>query len=146
MTLEILRNNDVNKFVFADNVRELLRKARGKIRNLIITGLSNCEKTFILNPLNTILDTFTNPYSCKYAFVGVEKKELMLLNDLQWTPEMIPWSDFLNFLERQTVHLAAPKTHFAQDIILSGDMPIFAMSIKMVQFVGKNNHVQGEKC
>ena len=59
---------------------------------------------------------------------------------------MIPWFDFLNFLEGQTVHLAAPKTHFAQDIILSGDMPIFAMSIKMVQFVGKNNHVQGEKC
>ena len=50
MTLEILRNNDVNKFVFADNVRELLRKERGKNRNLIITGPSNYRKTFILNP------------------------------------------------------------------------------------------------
>ena len=83
MALEILRNNDVNKFVFADNVRELLREERGKNCNLIITGRSNCRKTFILNPLNTIFDTFTNPSSCKYAFVGVEKKELMLLNDLR---------------------------------------------------------------
>ena len=72
MALEILRNNDVNKFVFADNVRELLRKGRGKNRNLIITGSSNCGKIFILNPLNTIFNTFTNPSSCKYAFVGVK--------------------------------------------------------------------------
>ena len=76
MALEILRNNDVNKFVFVGNVRELLRKERGKNRNLIITGPSNCGKTFTLNPLNTIFDTFTNPSSCKYAFVGVEKKAL----------------------------------------------------------------------
>ena len=55
---------------------------------------------------------------------------------------MIPWSDFLNFLEWQTVHLAAPKTCFAQGIILSGDIPIFATSIGMVQFVGKSNYVQ----
>ena len=127
-------------------VQRQRRSSTNKNRNLIITGPSNCEKTFILDPLNTIFDTFTNPYSCKYAFVPVEKKELTLLNDLRWTPEMIPWSDFLNLLEGQTVHLAAPKTHFAQDIILSGDMPIFAMSIEMVQFVGKNNHVQDEKC
>ena len=76
--------------------------------------------------------------------MGVEKKELMLLNDLRWTPEMIPWSDLLNLLEGQTVHLAAPKTHFTRDIILSSDIPIFATSIEMVQFVGKTNHVQGE--
>ena len=55
---------------------------------------------------------------------------------------MIPWCDFLNFFEGQTVHLAAPKTHFAQDIILPGDIPIFVMSIEMVEFVGKWNHVQ----
>ena len=57
---------------------------------------------------------------------------------------MIPWSEFLNLLEGQAVHLAAPKTHSVQDIILSGDIPIFATSIEMVQFVGKGYHVQGE--
>ena len=68
----------------------------------------------------------------------------MLLNDLRWTAEIIPWSEFLNILEGQTVDLAAPKSHFAQDIILSGDIPIFPTSIEMVQFVGKSNHVQGK--
>ena len=90
MALEILRNNDVNKFIFSDNVRELLREGRGKNRNLIITDPFNCGKTFILKPLNTIFDTFTNPSSCKYAFVGVKNKELMLLNDLRWTPVKPP--------------------------------------------------------
>ena len=82
MALETLRSNVVNKFEFADNVREFLRKGRGENCNLIITGPSNCGNTFILNPLNTIFHTFTNPSSCKYAFVSVEKKELILLNDL----------------------------------------------------------------
>ena len=72
MALKILRNNDVDKFVFVDNVPELLRKWRSKNRNLIITGSSNYGKTFILNPLNTIFDTFSNPSCCKYAFVDVE--------------------------------------------------------------------------
>ena len=76
--------------------------------------------------------------------MGVEKKELMLQNDLRWTPEMIPWSDFLNLLEGQTVHLAAPKTHFIQEIILPGDIQIFAAIIEMVQLVDRSNHVQGE--
>ena len=57
---------------------------------------------------------------------------------------MIPLSDFLNLLEGQTVHSAAPKTHFAQDIILSGDIQIFATIIEMLQFVCKSNNVQEE--
>ena len=57
------------------------------------------------------------------------------------------WTDFLNLLEGQTVHLAAWKTHFAQDIILSGDIPIFVTSIEMVQFVGKRGKIcAGGKC
>ena len=96
---EILRNNDVNKFVFADNVQELLKTWWGKNRNLIRTSPSISGKTFILNPINNIF---------------------------------------------HTVHLVAPKSHFAQDIILSGDIPIFATSLEIVQFVGKKNHVQGE--
>ena len=74
MALEILGNNDVNIFVFTDMVRELLRIERGKIRNLIITGPSNCGKTFILNPTNTIFDTFTNPSSCKYTLWVVKRR------------------------------------------------------------------------
>ena len=53
MDLEKLINNDVNKFVFADGIRELVRKGRGKNPNLIITGSSIHGKTLILNIFNT---------------------------------------------------------------------------------------------
>ena len=76
--------------------------------------------------------------------MGVEQTNLMILNDLRWTPEMIPWSEFLKFLEDQTVHFAAPKTDFARGIMLSLDISIFATSIEMAQFLGKSNHVQGK--
>ena len=89
-------------------------------------------------------NVFSNPSSARYAFVGVEKCEIMMLNDLRWTPKMISWSELLNLLEVQTVHLAAPKTHFSQDIELSVDMPVFATSIEMIKFVGKSSHISGE--
>ena len=76
--------------------------------------------------------------------MGAEKKELMLQNDLRWTPETMPWSNFLNLFEGQTVHLAAPKTHFIQENILPGDIQIFAAIIEMVQLFDKSNHVEGK--
>ena len=57
MAEDILKNNKVNKYVFAENVRDLLRTGRGKNRNLLITGPTNCGKTFILHPLTKIFDT-----------------------------------------------------------------------------------------
>ena len=68
----------------------------------------------------------------------------MFLNDLRWTPDMIAWPEFLNLLEGQTVHLAAPKSHYAQDIVLSTDMPIFETSISMIKFSGRSANVEGE--
>ena len=58
------------------------------------------------------------------------------MNDFRWSPEMIPWQEFLNLLEGQNVHLAAPKSHFEEDIYLCKDTPIFATSISPVQFNG----------
>ena len=43
--------------------------------------------------------------------MGIEKeenKEMVLLNDLRWTPEMISWFEFLNLLEGQILDLTAP--------------------------------------
>ena len=69
----------------------------------------------------------------------------MFLNDLRWTPDMIAWQEFLNLLEGQTVHLATPKSHYAQDIILSSDIPVFATSISMIKFSGSRiANVKGE--
>ena len=84
---QVLRNNDVNVYVFAAAVRELLIKGRGKYRNLMIVGPANCGKTFLLDPLNIIYDTFTNPANSSYAWLGAETKEVIFLNDFRYTNE-----------------------------------------------------------
>lgn len=144
MAKEILKENKINSYVFAEAVRSLLQQGRGKNRNILIVGPANCGKTFLLNPLTRIFKVFVNPSSSKYAFVGVEENEVIFLNDLRWNQEMIPWQEFLNLLEGQTVHLAAPKTHFAKDICIEDDKPIFATSITMVKFTGRSDNIDGE--
>ena len=97
----------------------LLELGRGKNRNILLVGPANCEKTFLLSPLTEIYDIFLNPSNRKYSFVGAENKELIFRNDLRWSQEMIPWQESLNLLEGQSVHLDAPKTHYARDILIT---------------------------
>ncbi len=136
---EVLRNNGVNAYVYAAAVRELLVKGRGKYRNIMIIGPANCGKTFLLDPLNEIYDTFTNPSSASYAWLGVEDKEAIFLNDFRYSQEIMPWKDILLLLEGQALHLAAPKTSYAQDILFDKDTPIFATSKETIKFPGKYN-------
>ena len=72
---EILANNQVPLQVFRDAVCDLLINGRGKYRNIMITGNANCGKTFLLNPLTLIFDTFCNPASGSFAWVGVHNAE-----------------------------------------------------------------------
>lgn len=125
---EIFRNNGVDVGYFANSVKELLSKGRGKYRNMMLTGPANCGKTFLLNPLTTIYNTFCNPATGSFAWIGLEKAECIFLNDFRWSPQLIPWHDLLLLLEGQEVHLPAPKTHFAKDIAFSADTPIFCTS------------------
>jgi hypothetical protein len=53
------------------------------------TGPANCGKTFLLNPLNKIYHTFTNPASNSFAWVGAENAEVVFLNDFRWSPQII---------------------------------------------------------
>ena len=128
MAKEILRNNKINAYVFGEAIRTLLELGRGKNRNILLVGPANCGKTFLLNPLTEIYDTFLNLSSSKYAFVGAENKEFI----------------FLNLLEGQSVHLGAPKPHYARDISITDDVPIFATSIATIMFAGKGANVEGE--
>ena len=66
------------------------------------------------------------------------------MNDLQWSPDMISWQEFLNLSEGQNVHLAAPKSHFADNIYVCSDAPILATSISPKQFVNCNLNIEGE--
>ena len=111
---EILANNQVPLQVFRDAVCDLLLKGRGKYRNIMITGNANCGKTFLLNPLTLIFDTFCNPASGSFAWVGVQNAECIFWNDFRWSPQVIPWHDLLPMLEGHAVHFPAPKTHFAR--------------------------------
>ena len=55
----------------------------------MIVGPANCAKTFLLNPLNVIFNTFSNPASTRFAWVGAEQAECIFLNDFRWSPAVI---------------------------------------------------------
>ena len=132
---QILRNNGIERSIFANAVVKLLAMGRGKGRNLYITGPANCGKTFILDPLRVIYKTFVSPATCSYAWLGVEEKEVIFLNDFRYTPAILPWSDMLLLLEGHVVHFAAPKTTYARDIEFSSDTPVFATSKSSIVFI-----------
>ena len=133
--MELLNNNNIARETFTNSIKTALEKGRGKYRNVMLTGPTNCGKTFLLNPLNKIYETFTNPASTSFAWVGAEKAEIVFLNDFRWSPQIIPWHDLLLMLEGQLVHLPAPKSHFAKDITFYNDTPIFATSKQPLAFV-----------
>ena len=80
-------------------VKDLLLHGRGKNRNLLLTGPTNCGKSFLLNPLKVIYQTFCNPATGTFAWVGVGRAECILLNDFRWSLQIIPWHDLLLMLE-----------------------------------------------
>lgn len=133
--LQLLANNSIAVENFSNCVKELLVKGRGKFRNIMLTGPANCGKTFLLNPLNKIFKSFTNPASTSFAWVGAENAEVVFLNDFRWSPQIIAWHDLLLMLEGQLVHLPAPKSHFAHDIVFDKDTPIFSTSKHQLIFV-----------
>jgi len=78
------------------------QKRPPKNNNLLITGPTNCGKSFLLNPLEIVFKAFVNPANGKYAWIGLDECEVAYLNDFRWSQEMITWSDFLLLLEGQT--------------------------------------------
>ena len=135
MAEQVLRRNEIDLDEFAGAVRVLLREGRGKYRNMLLTGVANCGKTFLLNLLNSVFKSFCNPATTTFAWVGTESAEVIFLNDFRWCPQIIPWHDLLLLLEGQKVHLPAPKTHFSQDVEFSRDTPIFCTSKEEFTFV-----------
>lgn len=136
---EVLRENKVHPFVFAEAMRNLLVNGRGKYRNVLIVGPTNCGKTFLLSPLQLIFETFSNPANDKYAWLGAEEAEVIFLNDFRWSSEMIAWKELLLLLEGQTVHLPSPKNHYSKDITISSDVPVFATAKSCIEYRDRFN-------
>ena len=126
--VETLEDNNINVYHFQTSIKNALRYGRQKGNNVMLIGPSNCGKTFVLKPLAEIYKCFLSPASGTFAWVGAEKAEVVFLNDLRWNDKLLPWSDFLNLLEGLPIHIAAPKTHFAEDLLWNRNTPIFATS------------------
>jgi hypothetical protein len=135
MAIDILNRNGIDVTVFAEAVRILLEKGRGKYHNIYLKGLTNCGKTFLLDPLNVIYNTFSNPATTTFAWVGAEAADVIFLNDFRWSKQIIPWHDLLLMLESQLVHLPAPKSHYSKDATLSSDVPLFCTAKEEISFV-----------
>lgn len=52
---------------------------------------------------------------------------------------MIAWKELLLLLEDQTVYLTSPKNHYAFDITISSDVPIFATGKARIVFRERGN-------
>ena len=81
----------------------------------------------MLKPLEAIYNVFLKPANDKYAWVGADSAEAILLQDFRWSREMIPWNDLLLLLEGETVKLAVPNNQFSSDVIISKDTPNFCI-------------------
>lgn len=135
--VEVLERNEVDIAQFKAAILKAVEFGRDKGNNVMLTGLSNCGKTFLLKPLLKVFETFSSPATGTFAWVGAEKAEVVLLNDLRWCEKLIAWSDFLNLLEGWPIHVPAPKTHFSEDIVWEAKTPIFATSDdKLVKYEG----------
>ena len=77
-------------------------------------------------PLQTLFKTFLNPTNNKYAWIGADEAECIILNDFRWSNKVIAWKDFLSLLEREEVHLSSQKNQYARDLSIKHDVPIFA--------------------
>ena len=124
--ISLIENNGILLKHFCDSVYTALHLGRAKYRNIFIHGPANAGKTFILSPLKCIYRAFCNPATGTFAWVGAEKAEIIMLNDFRWNSSIIPWSDLLQMLEGDIVHLPAPKNFCSQDIEFNQDTPFFA--------------------
>ena len=70
-----------------------------------------------------------------FVWVGAEQAKLLFLHKFCWSPQVIPWHDLLLLLEGEPVHFPAPKTHYAQVILLMSVRPIFITSSSELQFI-----------
>ena len=139
--IEVLGNNKIHPIIYTSALRELLIHGRGKFCNILIVGPTNCGKTFLLKPLEQIFKTFCNPANNQYAWVGSDEAEVILLQDFRWPSELISWKDLLLLLEGEIVKLPSPKNHYAKDVCINTDIPVFATSKRPIEYVGKYHSV-----
>ena len=71
--------------------------------------------------------------------VGAGNMELIILQGLRWSSELICGKDLLLILESKPVKLPSPKNQFATNVYIKTDIPIFDTSKTKIEFVGKHD-------
>ena len=148
---EILENNNIIMKDFAAALHRCLSKGRAKHNNIMLVGPASCGKTFLLNPLLSLVpNVFENPASSTFGWLGAEKANLLLLNDFRWKPRSqggyIDWQELLNLLEGMKVTLPAPMNTQSKHVEITKVIPIVATSIADVHYwVRDVNEVQTER-
>ena len=126
MAKEVLDRNNIRREDFAQAVRTLLEKGRGKYRNVYLKGPCNCAKTFLLNPLNTVFKTFSNPASTTFAWLGAQEAEVVFLNDFRWSAQIILGTIFSCFWRDRKYTCQRLKLITNKTLSLKGTHPFFA--------------------
>ena len=70
-------------------------RQNGRTKCNLNYGPSNLGKILMLNPITTDL--------------GAEETEVLFMNDLLWSPDMISLQEFLNLLKGHNIHLQLPS-------------------------------------
>ena len=96
---------------------------KGKKRNVFIYGESNRAKTFVLNPLQCIFNTFKPPDTGSHQLADIKGCELVFLNEWEYDPSFLPWGKLKDFFEGQTMKIAVPKNEGC-NYVFSLDSPI----------------------
>ena len=58
---QVLRNNKLHSFVFAEALKTLIISGRGKHRNVVVIGSVNCDKTCLFRGMEKLFKVFCNP-------------------------------------------------------------------------------------
>ena len=134
MAEQVLRNNKLHPFVFAEALRTLIIKDRGKHINMIVTDTANCGKTFLFRPMEKLFKVFCNHAIDKYTRVEVVGAEVTFLNEFRWCKELISLMEMLLLLEGQPIQFHAPKNHYSKDVCLLSDTPVVGTAKSRVVF------------
>ena len=102
----------------------------------MLSGRPNCGNSFVLNPLKDIFNAFVDPANSTFAWGGADTAEIVYLNNFRWDEKVMARVDMQNLLESTPVHIAAPKTHFAEYILWTKDSPIFCTSNARIRKYG----------
>jgi hypothetical protein len=142
LAFDVCAKNGIEWKTMSNALHNLLENGRGKHRNLILTGERNCAKTFLLEPLTLVFgeQCFHTPPSSTFGWMGVEKSQVIYLNDYRWKPEHkkgnISWDELLRLLEGHHCTLPAPMNSCSEHIKLSADndIPIFCTGRSIPRF------------